>query len=173
MDTWKLKSIDLKKFQRLTSISVKGDYFRSVVLKHENEILSAGGSFQYGGRYNPQGEFGALYAGENKEVCKAEIKIKGENTAPHVMVKLRISLTKVLDLTDTKNLKILGIKKEDLMVEKKKGGWNLTWHIARLAYRSDYEAIRTPAITSLGNCLIIFDKYVDPRKVRIISKTYV
>jgi len=173
MDMQELKSINLKKFQRLTSISVKGDYFRSVALKHENEILSTGGSFQYGGRYNSQGEFGVLYTGENEEVCRAEITRKGRNTAPRVMVKLRISLTKVLDLINTKNLKILGIKKEELMVEKKKRGWNLTRHIARLAYRSGYEAIRAPAITSSGNCLIIFDKYLDPRRVRIISKTHI
>jgi RES domain-containing protein len=137
--------------------------------------LSTQGGLEHGGRYNPTGEFGALYAGENKAVCKAEIRRKGKDsiTAPQVIGKLRISLTKVLDLTSTTNLKILGIEKRDLMVDMKRGGWDLTWNIARLAYRSGYEAIIAPSITSKGNGLIIFDKYIDTTTVKVVSKTHI
>ena len=131
-----IRHSSLESIQQISLISISDVYFRSVSTKHRDEILSSQGSFEYGGRYNPQGEFGALYLSESENLCKAEINKKaGEpSLVTQVMGKIKVSLTKVLDLTDEQNLKKLGIKKEDLMVEKNQDGWELTWYLARLAY---------------------------------------
>ena len=167
------KNINPKKFKKLISTRIKGHYYRFVSLVRESEILSTQGSFAYGGRYNPSGEFGALYAGETEDICKAEIKRKSKDSfiCPQIIGTLIISLTKVLDLTSAKNLKKINITKEDLIIEMKKGGWELTWQIARLTYVAGYEGIIAPSITSNGNMLVIFDKYIDNIKVKAIKKS--
>lgn len=151
---------------------IDGLYFRIVFVKRENEILATQGSFTYGGRYNPEGEFGALYLGESAEVCRAERKKQTKDFFLDVQIlgKIKVSPTKVLNLTDSETLKKLGIKKEEILVEEKDGGWNLTWEIARLAYQCGIEAILAPSITGQGNNLIIFDKHLESGKVKLVSK---
>lgn len=174
MGTQKPKSISPKKFREITPLPVKGCYYRSVFLEHQNEILSTQSSLKRGGRYNPRGEFGALYAGENEAVCKAEVsrRIGNDFAAPQIISKLKISLAKVLDLTKPANLKALNVKKEDLTTDRTKGGWDLTHNIARLAYRGGYEAIIAPSVTEKGNSLVVFDKHIDATKINVASKTH-
>ncbi|MBL7072535.1 MAG: RES family NAD+ phosphorylase [Candidatus Omnitrophica bacterium] len=150
-----------------------GVYFRLVSPKRVDEILSTQGSFAYGGRYNPDGEFGALYLGETEKLCKAERQTKSKNSLliSQIMGKIKVSYGKILDLTDPETLKKLKIKKAELLSEEKDGGWVLTWAIARLAYQLGFEGILSPSITGTENNLVIFDKYVDSKKVKIISKS--
>ena len=175
MGTQKPNGINPGKFRKLTPLPVKGYYYRSVFLKHQNEILSTQSSLKHGGRYNPRGEFGALYVGENEAVCRAEVsgRIENDFAAPQIISKLKISLAKVLDLTKPANLKALNIKKEDLTINRTKGGWDLTHNIARIAYRDGYEAIIAPAVTGKGNSLVIFDKHIDTARINAASKTHV
>ena len=151
---------------------VTGTYFRLVSPKRADEILSAQGSFMYGGRYNPPGEFGALYLGKTREVCRTERRIKGKDSllVPQVMGEIKVSCEKVLDLTDPHTLKKLQIKKEELLAGED-GGWELTWNIARLACQGGFEGILAPSITGAGDNLIIFDRYLDNRKIKVISKS--
>lgn len=162
----------LENIRKVVLSQITGLYYRLVFSKRENEILSTQGSFAYGGRYNPSGEFGALYLGETIEVCKAE---RGKKTKDFLLVsqvigKIKVSYEKVLDLTDPGTLKKLGIKKEEILGEEKDGGWNLTWEIARLVYQCGIEAILAPSITGTGNNLIIFDKYLGSGKTKLVSK---
>ena len=43
--------------------------------------------------------------------------------------------------------------------------------MARLAYRSGYEAIIAPSATEKGNSLVIFDKHIDATRIKVVSKT--
>lgn len=162
-----------EKIRGITCSQVDGSYFRLVSLKREDEILSTQGSFAYGGRYNAPGDFGVLYLGDSKEVCLAERNRQSKNLllVAQILGEIKVSCEKVLDLTDPKIRKNLGIKKEDLLRERSEGGWDLTWDIARFAYQTDIEAILAPSISGEGNNLIIFDKHIEAVKIRLISKT--
>lgn len=158
--------------RKVTLSRITGLYFRLVFLKRKNEILATQGSFTYGGRYNPEGEFGALYLGESAEVCRAERKKQTKDffLEAQILGKIKVSYKKVLDLTDPGTLKKLGIKKEEILGEEKDGGWNLTWEIARLAYQCGIEAILAPSITGTGNNLIVFDKHLESGKIKLVAK---
>lgn len=160
------------KLQRIKPIPLAGTFFRSVSAKHANQLLSVQGSLEHGGRYNPAGEFGALYMSNAKETCKAEAARKAREglLVSQVTGKIKVKLTKVLDLTGSKNLQKVDIEKEDLIIEKNEGGWDLTWAIARWAYLKGYEAILSPSITGQGDNLIIFDKCLDKIKIKLTAK---
>jgi len=161
-----------KSLRKVLPSRVAGIYFRLVSPKRVDEILSTQGSFAYGGRYNPDGEFGALYLGETKELCRRERQTKSKNSllVSQIMGKIKVSYGKILDLTDPETLKKLKIKKAELLLEERDGGWVLTWTIARLAYQIGFEGILSPSITGTENNLIVFDKHVDNKKVKVISK---
>lgn len=159
----------LKNIQKLAPSALSGTYFRSVSFEYQDEVLDTHGSFEHGGRYNAMGEFGALYMSDSEELCKAEVekRIKSGCADSHAIRKVRIALTKVLDLTKPGNLRKLGITKQDLTQERNEGGWTLTQDVARLAYKSGYEAILSPSATSKGNNLTIFDKHIDATRIRV------
>ena len=165
--------IHIKNFKQIKPASLTGTFFRSVSIKHSDNILNTDGSLEYGGRYNPMQEFGALYMSSSKEICKKEItrKQKENLLAPQTIGKIKVSLTKIIDLTKAGTLKKLGIKKEDLIQDKDKNGWELPREIARAAYLAGYEAILAPSIIPKGRNLIIFDKYLPATKLTILSKT--
>lgn len=172
-NSFQVRNILLKKIQKVKTSQITGLYYRLVSLKHKNEILSTSGSLNAGGRYNPPDEFGVLYLGETTEVCKAE-RIRRQDPrflVPQVIIgKIKVSCKNVLDLTDSETLKILGIKKEDLLAKEKDGGWDFTWNIARCAHQCGIEAILAPSVTGKGNNLIIFEKHLKNNKIKILSK---
>ena len=162
-----------EKIRKIKLSQITGSYFRLVSPKREDAILSTQGSFAYGGRYNAPGDFGVLYLGDSKEVCRVERNRRTKNSSlvPQVLGEVKVSCEKVLDLTDPGICKKLGIKKEDLLRKKKEGGWDLTWDIARFAYQADIQAILAPSISGAGNNLIIFDKHLEAVKIKLKFKT--
>ena len=162
----------LKNIQKLTPSSLSGTYFRSVSFEYQGKVLDTQGSFEHGGRYNPIGELGALYVSDSEDLCRAEVekRIKSGCADSHAIRKIRIALTKVLDLTKPGNLRKLGIARQDLTQQRNEGGWVLTQDIARSAYKSGYEAILAPSATSKGNNLTIFDKHIDATRIQVVSK---
>jgi len=165
-------NLSLEEISKIKPVSLSKVFFRLVALKHAEEILGPQGSLKCGGRYNPAKKFGALYLGESENVCKTEkyVRVNPDLLDSQVLGKIRISLKKVLDLTNINNLKKLGIKKEDLMYKKSEGGWNLTCRIAHLAYQMGIEAILAPSTTGEGDNLVVFDKYIKEDKIKLISK---
>ena len=166
-----MHSLSLKEISKIKLITLSKIFFRLVSLTHTNEILNPRGNYECGGRYNPPNEFAALYLGESEKVCKAERIGKTPDLFPsQIMGKIEVSLRKVLDLTDDTNLEKLGFKEKDLMYLEKEGGWNLTQQIARLAYQMGVEAILFSSSTGKGNNLVIFDKHIKKKSIKLISK---
>jgi len=168
-----MHNLSLKEISKIKLVSLSKIFFRLVPLKYTNEILNPQGNNESGGRYNPPGEFTVLYLGESENVCKAEINARtNPDLLPSrkILGKIEISLEKVLDLTDDANLKILGLKKKDLMYKKSENGWNLTQQIARLAYQIEVKAILVPSSTRKGNNLAVFDKHIKKENIKLISK---
>lgn len=165
-------NLSLEELSKIKLVSLSKAFFRLVAVKHADEILSPQGSLKCGGRYNPAKDFGALYLGESENVCKVEkyARTNPDLLGSQVLGEIRVSLKKVLDLTNINNLKKLGIKKEDLMYKKNEGGWNLTCQIARLAYQMGVEAILVPSSTGKGKNLAVFDKHIKKKNIRLVSK---
>jgi RES domain-containing protein len=156
------------------AIALKGRFYRMVSMKHKNEILDIQGSILAGGRYNPPHEFGALYLGETKEVCKAERMRKSKTPFPMVIGEIEISLNKTLDLTDDKILEQLGINKKDLLRDMGDEAYDykVTRNIARRVRREGIEGLIVPSVTGKGKNLVIFMENIKSESgssVRVLS----
>ena len=112
--------IDFKdRFKNISPISFKGIYFHG--FRKDIPPLNTENYKYTNGRWHIKEEFGGLYSGENKKVCQEEIRRVYGGKIPakeYRIVKLQISLSKVLDLTNPDNLKKLNIKKEQLISGK-------------------------------------------------------
>ena len=140
-----------KRFLEIKPISLDAFCYRMVSQKYDT--LNTNGSLLYPGRYN-SGEFLVLYTSDSREVCEAELARKTEIKTKLIykIAKLNVKLRKVFDLTNEKNLKALDIQEDNLIG----GSWNLTQHIASLAYQKGYEALLVPSATGKGNNIILF-----------------
>jgi RES domain-containing protein len=85
--------------------------------------LLVGGSRAIGGRYNPPGEFGALYASFEERTAIAEVARglaqRGIDPAAYAegrwwSYELDVTLSNVLDLTDADVLSAVGLRAEQL-----------------------------------------------------------
>ncbi|NCO28294.1 MAG: hypothetical protein COZ65_01570 [Caldiserica bacterium CG_4_8_14_3_um_filter_35_18] len=160
--------LGLSNISKIVPISLDNFFFRIVSQKHEKHILSTEGSRISGGRYNNPGIDGILYLGESKEVCTAEIKRKDPLfSLKYIIGKVEVKLDKVLDLGREENLKILGIKKEDLIKGEKAGEYKVTREIGREAYKKGYEALLVPSITGKGNNLVVFIPNLKEKSERV------
>lgn len=144
-------------------VSLERGAYRIVHRKHRARLLSTEGSRRHGGRYNPKGEFGVLYLGESEMVCRAEIRQQvGDPSWLHsgewICGVLRLSLERVLDLTDEATLEALGVEKRELMEPRgpEMEGYRLTQALARRARAAGFEALKVPSVTSEGANLVVF-----------------
>ena len=153
-----------KSFTNIQPVSLDTVCYRIVSEKHDP--LSTNGSLLVHGRYN-NGRFLVLYTSESKEVCTAEKERKTtlKTKLTYKIAKIKAKFKKVLDLTDSDNLKKLGVKKEDLISDD----WSITQYIATLAVQKGYEAILVPSATKKGNNLVIFPENYS--KGSIVDKT--
>ncbi len=69
-----------------------------------------------GGRFNPPGEFGALYVSHDAATTRAELErrarragIEPEDLMPRSLVVVRLGLNRVLDLTDPEERAAVGL----------------------------------------------------------------
>jgi hypothetical protein len=89
-----LRTVPARRFDGVVSRIVAGVY--------HDRPLSLEGSVLYGGRYNPPGEFGALYCGLTTETCWAELERKHEGRLKRSafrVVRVSVRLQRILDLT--------------------------------------------------------------------------
>lgn len=165
-----------KRIAAVKPIRIRGTFFRTVLAKYRDAILSTAGSLQHGGRYNPKREFGPLYLSESEQVCKAEVLRTVDAPAsfeePRVCGRIHAALEKVLDLTDEQVLEELGIRRDELLQNTgdRERDYRLTRRIARLARALGFEALKTPSVTSQGDNLIIFMENLSPKaKVELLE----
>src|SRR3989337_650047 len=104
---------------------LEGKGFEVIVCRHipsQYEPLDSSGSLKAGGRWNPKGEYGALYTALEEETAIAELHrlvqrqgLNLDDLAPRDLVSIQVSLSKVLDLTDKKILEQIGISESDIV----------------------------------------------------------
>ena len=118
----------LKLHHRLAKLPGKkfaAKLYRTVLVQDRDSILEIWPSQLHGWRFNPKGEFGALYLSEDPETCIREVfkhipDPKVFLGRPRVLGMVEIHLQKCLDLTDDKVLAHLGVTEEIILSEGSK-----------------------------------------------------
>jgi len=169
------KLVDFKdKLKKISSISLSIECCRG--FRKGSNPLSTINSLNSSGRWHIKGKFGAIYTGESQEVCSEEILRQFEGVIPkyeYKLSKLNISLSKVLDLTDPKNIKLLNIEEEELISG---AGTDpdtvvISNSIADSAYDMGYEAIIAPSATGLGKTIVIYpDNFKNNTSIKVKSE---
>lgn len=141
--------------------AIRAVFFRALLAAFAKEPLGVRGSVHHGGRYNPMGAFGALYCGESRAVCLAEIRKRaaGQPVSPHRLVRSRVALHRVLDLSDPATLAALDLRPEDLVGDD----WQRTQRLGSQARAAGFEGLLVPSAAGPGNNLVIFPDRLDAR----------
>jgi RES domain-containing protein len=132
-------------------------------------------SMRAGGRFNPAGEFGAVYVALDEETALAELGRRIDRTGlprkhfrPRMMLQLRVRLVRVLDLTDPEVRSQLGVATDEISGAE----WARAQGVARQAREQGYTAIRFPSATGTGQNLAIFldrlgpDEHLEVERVK-------
>lgn len=134
-------------------------------------------SFGTGGRFNPAGEFGALYVSLDPETPFRELRRQAERAGlqvldllPRTLFAAEARLQKVLDLACNEPPVAYRIADEKLRSED----WRACHEVARRARKAGYEAIRFPSATGMGENMAIFlDRLAPDSYIRILRETEV
>lgn len=147
----------LKNLSKVTPKSFEKIVFRNV--RQGYNPLEDRGCLQRGGRWNIQKRYGALYSSIERKTCirelEREAKRRGldiKDLQPREIVSLKVKIKKVLDLTDTRILSLLGISEDDLKLDD----CTLPQEISDAARKLGYEAILSPSATGKGKNLNIY-----------------
>jgi RES domain-containing protein len=165
----------------------QGICFRSVKQKFANrqDILSVQGSLFTGGRYNFAGAFGVLYLACDPHTCLEEVTrvttnggFRAAENFPRTFIGIKVRLSKVLDLTNTRMRRRIGVSKELLVATnweriQDKGREATTQALGRLARAAGFEAILTPSAAWEGNNLSIFpDNVLSSSKLSLVNEIH-
>jgi RES domain-containing protein len=130
-------------------------------------------SAREGGRFNPQHEFGAVYVSLSRETAVRELRRRAQRLAidvadllPRTMLRLRVDLERVLDLTNPSTATAWGVSAAQLRSDDLAP----CQEVARAARRNGYEAIRYPAASGTGvNVAIFLDRLHAGSTVAVLS----
>ena len=157
------KAVDL-------AIGFEGACFRAVSQRFasQRDIISSEGSKKYGGRFNFKGTFEVLYLSCDAHTCIEEVtrateaaKFNVAESLPRTIVGIKLKLSRILDLTNSKVRRAIGIRKS-VLIEKdweQTQGVNveaITQSIGRFAKEAGFEAILVPSAVWKGVNLDIF-----------------
>lgn len=168
-----------RRVQRCLSLATswRGTLFRSASPRYANkdDIITGAGSKAAGARWNPPGRFRTVYTSLHVETAVTEALahfrhygLPAARAMPRVIVALDAQLQRVLDLTDGRVRRMLGVSASRLLGEpwremQKKGREALTQAIGRVAYGTNLEGILVPSAAHRGGTnLIVFPANLDP-----------
>jgi RES domain-containing protein len=91
----------------------------------------------------------------------ATISLPVSQALPRVLVSIQVKLQRLLDLTDQKTRRALGVSRAALLAEdwrarNQEGGEALTQTIGRLAYELNWEGLLVPSAARTGAVNLIF-----------------
>ena len=128
--------------------------------------LDTNGTLAGGGRYNPPGEFGALYCSDSPEQASSE-KAAQAADQPVRLVPIDVALAFVLDLSDPFCRASFLLRESDLTGRDHE----LTRRIGRAARAVGLEALLVPAAQGLGRNLVVFlDRLLPASRVRAATE---
>jgi RES domain-containing protein len=157
---------------RTLGSSDRGSFYRSIPLRFQATPLSAIGSIDTGGRYNPLGAFEVLYIGENPDTVTREVRmmvpdssgrIVSVQKAPRIQMTINWGFQRIADLTDSAIRKRLRVTLKDLLAEwtdlVDAGIIPVTHVLGTAARDASIEALIVPSARHKGhkNMAVIYD----------------
>lgn len=142
----------------LPTLSLYGVAFRIIQIQYINTPLSSVGSLRFGGRYNPQAAFEALYLAENSLTALLEVealfKTKTEYRSilkpPLIILSTQYQINRILDITNLDNQMALGTNLQELtgnwLIMSMSGQIAPTQSLGEAAYNlQTIEALKVPS----------------------------
>jgi RES domain-containing protein len=171
-----MTELELKLHQRMLKVLNLASSFQGLVgfrnvgqpYANSHDALSTKGSFEYGGRYNVAKDFGVLYLSCDLHTCVGELEraarregVEVAEKLPRTVMGIKVKLTKVLDLTDARVLRRLGLSRKilstDWVKENNEGRDAPTQVIGRAAKNIGFEALLVPSESWHGMNLNLLD----------------
>lgn len=139
--------------------------YRQCAPEHTDLATTLAQNHRHGGRFNPPGEFGAIYVAVERGTALLELARQAallgfavDELLPRTMLRLRLHVRRALDLTDEGVCRAWGLVGADMS----RISHDECWEIARAARRSGYEAIRFRSATGSGVCVAVFMDRLSP-----------
>lgn len=131
-------------------------------------------SLGIGGRFNPAGEFGALYVSLDPDTPFRELRRQAMKAGLEVLD----FLPRTLFAAETRLQRVLDLACADVPVDYRippdalrSDDWAACQNVARRARRAGYEAIRFPSATGAGENMAIFVDRLSPGSfIRIVRE---
>jgi RES domain-containing protein len=146
-----------------------GDVYRQCRTKYAGDIQPTAlvaGSLRTGGRWNPPGEFGALYVSIDIDTAVAELcrqiirdRLRVTTLFPRMLMRFTLSLGHVLDVTHGPTAQAVGLSASELFPESntdEEQAYAVCRRVGREARSRGFEAIRYPSATGSGENFAIF-----------------
>lgn len=141
--------------------------WQGVVLRHHApryRALDGDGARANGGRWNPPGSFAVVYTALDRLTIDAEFERLTRRTGlaataflPRRLARIDVALTRVLDLTDARIRRRLGVTLQQLTHDD----WSRTQGIGAAAQFLGYEGILAPGADG-GTTLAVFTDSLGP-----------
>lgn len=142
-----------------------GIVYRQCAPEHTDIATTLAHNHRHGGRFNPPGEFGAIYVSVERATALRELARQAaflgfviDELLPRTMLRLRLHVRRVLELTDESVCHAWGLSGSDMS----QISHDDCWEIARAARRSGYEAVSFCSATGNGVCLAVFMDRLSP-----------
>ncbi len=167
----------------LPATPLEETFFRVIHAKYAATALSAVGSYQYGGRYNPAGKFEVLYLAASPITALEEVEallrsgagLQGIKGPPRILLSVECALQHVLRF-DEVTLQPLGLTvaalTEPWRDQLRRGEVPLTHELGRACFeRGDIEALLVPSAKNFEPCnLAVFpDRLTDGSSLRVFD----
>jgi len=158
----------------------QGTVFRNVKQRYatRGRIVSTDGSFGYiNGRYHIMGEFAVLYLSGDLHSCIEEVIYYGSfapsgvgGNLPRTFIGVKVEIEKVLDLTDSRILGMMGISTDILIKEWAFTTGVETQIIGKIALEKGFEALKVPSARwNGGYSLNLLDDNLQSKVVDLLS----
>lgn len=149
----------------------------SVRYANRDDLLTGAGSKSHGARWNPPASVATVYSNLDIQTAVAEAlahhRYYGfavEKALPRVLVSIQVRLQRVLNLTDRRVGRILGVTRghlvgEDWRARNSSGEEALTQALGQVAWDAGWEGLLLPsAVSSDGANLVVFPGNLLPRR---------
>lgn len=172
----------LRRCQRL-AVPWSGVAYRSASVRYANrdDFLTGAGARILGARWNSPESFATVYLSLTPETATTEalahhrhFGLPVETALPRVLASVRVSLQRVLDLTDVRARRSLGVGRGTLLDEDWRGAnaggtEAITQALGRLAWEAEWEALLVPSAAQPGGTnLIVFPGNLSPPESYLI-----
>jgi RES domain-containing protein len=141
-------------------------WYRAVYKTRRDSIMTMDGAYLYGGRYNTEMVFGALYLSESPEACAAEMRRRPRTPPDYFVGKINVTVQKICDLTDPILLEKLNLEIEDLCEDD----WECTRMLGDLIRDAGFEGVLVPsAAGDYKNLVLFLDRFTSESSVELVD----